>query len=140
MMPFLTDDDLKGSVKAFLKVKASEALPTYWDEIITRSNDSAYQDIVGVLLGRGYTMSQISTWDRREEFNRDIGMFWALTRGMGAHDYSDIHIMKLDRRKELQTVALQTSNEQKDPERIEGIIVSGTLDDEDDLYTRESFW
>jgi hypothetical protein len=135
--PWITDDELKSALMAWMKVVT---LPEYWDTIINRSNITAWKDIQGILLARGFLMSQIDSWDRREEFLRDLGMYWALTRGAGAHDYSDAMINKLDRREELRTLVLQIGQESRNPTRSEGTIESGDLDESRDRYTRKTTW
>lgn len=103
--PWITDETLKQALADILKKSAGD-LSDYWDRIITDANQSATDDITYRLMARGYSVSQIDQWDQRVTFNRDIGLFWALTRGGGLGDYSDLWINKLDRRKELETVAL----------------------------------
>jgi hypothetical protein len=77
-----------------------------WTELIDRSNKSAAFDIRAALIGRGFTDDQIEGWDRRVEFNEDLGLFWVFVRANLTGTYTDVMLNKLDRRKELKDMAL----------------------------------
>jgi hypothetical protein len=112
-MAFITDEQLRERLAGLLKVAADSELiddNSPWQTIIEDSNESAYQEILGRLSDRGFTMAQIESWSRRQEFNIDIGLFWALTKGGGLHAYDDRFIVKLDRREELDSVAILDSS------------------------------
>lgn len=103
--PWIADVALKQALADMLKKSVSD-LSAYWDRIITEANRSATDDITYRLMARGYSVAQIDQWDQRVTFNTDIGLFWALTRGGGLGDYPDLWVNKLDRRKELDTIAI----------------------------------
>lgn len=140
-MPYITDAELKDRLAAFLKTSPAN-LKGYWDTIIPGANQAAHDDITGALILRGYTQAQIDTWDRRVEFAKMIGLYWCLVNGTGAHDYAFETIKLLDRRGDLKTVALHSGGVHDDPDRNgeTGLAVYGTLDDEDDTYSRETTW
>lgn len=107
--PWITDAELRGAMAHSLKVTdAGLAADAAWPDIITESNQSACDDITSILLGRGYTIGQIDLWDRRVEFNKDLGRYWSFVRGNCANTYSDVLINKLDRRKDLEKVVIMT--------------------------------
>ena len=87
-----------------LKQSSPDNLAAYWDNIITDANNSAWEDIREKLGRRGFTETQIDTWDRSEEFNKDIGLYWCLVKGGVGHNYDDRFIRQLDRRAELETI------------------------------------
>lgn len=103
--PYITDDDLKDAVAAALGVSPSSALPAIWDDLIPNANTSATNDIATALMGKGYTSSQVASWDEVESYARDLGTFWALTRGAGLGNYSAPLLKSLDRREELKLLA-----------------------------------
>lgn len=103
--PWISDADLKSALADMLG-KTSASLVGKWTDIVTAANVAAANDIAQRLLARGYSAAQIDAWDYRAVFNRDIGLFWALVKGGGLADYSDVGINKLDRRKELDTLAV----------------------------------
>lgn len=55
-----------------------------WDPkdivIIDRCTQAAYNTIVSVLVGRGFTLVQINTWNQREDYQHDIALCWALKK------------------------------------------------------------
>ena len=77
-------------------------LPERWNGICSDANLSATNDITQLLMGLGYTQGQIDSWDSVTVYARDLGTFWALTRGgLGGETYSDKALKSLDRRDEL---------------------------------------
>jgi hypothetical protein len=48
--------------------------------IINRCTQAAYNQIVSVLVGRGFSLAQINTWNQREDYQRDIALCWALKK------------------------------------------------------------
>lgn len=105
-MSFQTDAALKTAVAGRLKQSESD-LPDYWDEIVSKANTAAYQEIVSRLTARGYSQAVINAWSRGNEFQHDIGLFWALVHGGGYSEADDRFINKLDRRNELDTVLVE---------------------------------
>lgn len=138
-MAFITDSQLKVELAGNLKVDPAAIPPGVWDEVIESSNVAAYQEIIGALLARGYTMAQISAWDRRVEFNADLGLFWCLVKGAGLHGNDPTFIDKLDRRKELLTCPVICGGSLVAPGTAGGVVGYGTLDTEDDTYARPTF-
>ena len=48
--------------------------------IIDRCTLAAYNEIVSVLVGRGFSIAQINTWNQRKDYQRDIALCWALKK------------------------------------------------------------
>lgn len=48
--------------------------------IITRATQSAYNRIVSVLVGRGYTLTQINAWIERKDYQLDMALCWSLKK------------------------------------------------------------
>lgn len=86
---------------------AGDLLP-FWTSIANAANTAAYWDIVGAFMERGYSRSVIDQWDRGEEFQRSIGLWWCLETGL-SQDTQSYHPealteYKLDRRPELRNM------------------------------------
>lgn len=129
-MSFVTDGELKQAIADELK-KAVGDLSTYWDRLATRGNAFAYNEIVGTLVNRGYTKAVIDTWDRGEEFQIDLGIWWCLTRGAGLEGFDSSYIGMYDRRQELLTIIVFVSGSPVYP-TLGGmglVTTSGPMDD-----------
>lgn len=106
--PWITNAVLKGKLADLLSQDVGDLLPKL-DSVIADSNAAAAGEISGALFARGFTVAQIDAWDRRVEFNTDIGLFWCLTKGGMLANFSDLFIQKIDRRKELVTLPVLIS-------------------------------
>ena len=100
----ITDAELKNAVANILQVDPS-GLPAFWDDLVSKANVAAYQDVYTGLVTRGFSIAQISGWDRMGEFVKDIGLYWSLLRGGALGSYGEGY-KGLDRRKELDTVTV----------------------------------
>ncbi len=103
----LEDNSMTGGSTPTLTV--SETTRGYGDEVLaTRRLEQAYDDIQGVLMSRGLTAVQVSTWQRGEEFQLDIATFWyAKDCGWGGKIVDEVDWTRVfDRREELKTVAI----------------------------------
>ena len=80
--------------------------------VLQRRLVNAYNIIFGVLVSRGLTEIQISTWIRGEEFQLDIATYWyAKDSGWGGKSYDEKDWTKVfNREKELSIIAV-ISNE-----------------------------
>jgi hypothetical protein len=108
--PWITTDDLTLALSFSLKIPVvSINASAFWPGIIAESIQTASDIITSKLLGRGYLDSQIDTWDRRVEFNKDLGRYWAFIRGNAANTYNDALIKAFDRTKELDIVAVMSN-------------------------------
>lgn len=134
---------LRQTVAAALKVDPASLAP-YWDNEILRCQESAYKDIRGALLTRGFLAPQVDAWDRGMEFERDLTLFWALARGYGGVPQDMTQLETLDRRKELLTVHVEiaggtTQVPTASPGRISaGMIENLDADGNCDRWTRHT--
>jgi hypothetical protein len=135
---FVTPLQVQTAIAARLKLTDITKVPGATVNAIPDAIDRGYQEIVSKLLGRGYTMTQIVAWDRAAEFNRDLAMFWCAVQSANL-DASDLWVQKLDRRKELDTVAITIGGVLVNPGTSGGGQVGfGTLDTTNDIVTRTS--
>ena len=112
LAPFVANGQLLSTLEGLLKVQqgSTNFNAPFWTRIAAAANQAAVNEIYGRLLARGFLASQIAVWDRAAEFNEDIGIFWALTRGMVRSDTSDNFIKTFDRREELMTVQVSVAS------------------------------
>lgn len=137
-MPYLTDAALESKAHDRLGLAASEDLPDRYASVVTDANTAAYQDIRRALLRRGFTQAQIDAWDDRVEFNRDIGLYWIFA-GQPNQSADDTWIEKLNRREELETVAVMIDGEVVEPGATGSRPIGwGLLDDSNDAVTMDT--
>jgi hypothetical protein len=98
---YISDSKLRQSLADQLG-KADASILSFADGTIAECNIRAYQDIISRLGARSFTQSQIDAWDRREEFNRDLALFWLFSVGSIPHNFAQEAIKNFDRRKELE--------------------------------------
>lgn len=130
---FLTDDEFRDSLAVTLKVDVAK-LGKHWDLLCQEAHKSAYLTVRGELLKRGYPTNQIDSWDRGAEFERSIGLFWALLRGSAFHNYGTEYFEKFDRREELTSVMLEMDGIVVAPSAIPSRIDGGLLNTESDRW------
>jgi hypothetical protein len=99
--PWFLAADLKQDVADALKESSVANLEPYWDSQCQKAVDAAYRDLSGILLGKGYTIDQLDSWDFRVSYSNDQALFWLMTRTSLGMGYDDKEINKLDHRKEL---------------------------------------
>jgi hypothetical protein len=106
MPAWLSDADLLQAVADVLQVKDVAALAEFWDRRVADANRAAVQDIAGRLAARGYSPAQVQGWDRGREYNRHLGLYFALLDGGAAYSLLPEQVKLYDRRKELDAVAV----------------------------------
>lgn len=124
-LPTITTDDILADVAAALKYDPT-ALPEFWSELAERGHSSAQGVIKSTLLARGFTLDQVNNWDRLEEFERDLSLFWTLSRGGAYGAVSPEFLKTLDRREELKTVLVAVSGVWIQPGEQPGTCGHGT--------------
>lgn len=106
---FIQDADLTSALRDVLQRAggAQGNLRPFWNSIITNANNKAYWEIVERFMHRGYSKAIIDQWDRGAEFQRDIGLWWALEMGLAmdpeTYNPEALKPYQLDRRSELET-------------------------------------
>lgn len=134
---FLTDEEFRAHVSGAVKTGLSD-MAGYWDSLCQKAHESAYFDVRGALLARGFTAAQVDQWPRGAEYERDIGLYWVGIRSDLMEN--DLERLKLlDRRQELMTVMVELPNGQpQDPTGPPQLIYVGLLDDSCDRWTRNT--
>ena len=123
-LPLVTDDSVLSSLANLLKVAVAD-LPDYWSAVVTESHTAAVQELYGRLLRRGFTKAQIDAWDRAAEFERDLALYWSMTRGGAYSGFNLETVRALDRRKELDYVQMFVAGKWVQP--AEGASGPGTI-------------
>jgi hypothetical protein len=97
---FITDSQLLDLIAAALKVGGGQAAlvatAPYWSTLASEANTAAYNEIVARLTARGFTPAQIAAWDRGAEFQKNIGLYWALVKGGALDGFDDRFIRALN--------------------------------------------
>jgi hypothetical protein len=130
---FLTTAEAQQALADDLKIPVG-SLSDYWTGnisgggILPGAQQSAYQDIVGALIGRGFSQAQIDAWDRGPEFERDLMLFRAHSRGGGL---STEKPAALDRSKDLLRVEVFIKGVWQQPaaapNQLPGQVMTGKL-------------
>jgi hypothetical protein len=103
----VTVDDVKDAVADGLHLSGgAAALEPWWDGVCTRALASALADVRGALIGRGFSQAQLDAWGGHDAFVIDLATFWAATRGGMLEAFDAKFVEKIDRRKDLEKVAV----------------------------------
>lgn len=134
-MAFINAATLEDAVLVRLGQAATATPASSITAVITDCVEDAYQEILTVLTGRGYTAAQIAAWDRRAEFNRKIGVCLALMNIGVNHEIDE---QRLDRvckcREELLTVEIMVDGEIVTPSTEFAGFGHGAMDTGNDTF------
>ncbi len=101
-MAFLTDAACLQKLADVLQAASTSALPAQWaSTILPDCHVWAYQELLTALASRGFTAVQIAAWDRGAEFEGDLTLYRALSRGGSLQNLDDKFINTFDRRDDL---------------------------------------
>ncbi len=135
---FLTDANILQSVADLLKQPVAN-LPAQLGtlaspgNVITEAHAAAYNEVVGRLLRRGFTLAQITAWDQGIFYERMISLYFVLINTAGTLGYDDRWVKQYDRRADLDTVLVSSANVVEDPAGTAGTVGVGTMDTRNDL-------
>lgn len=133
-MPWITDEALKTKLLDLLQ-KAEVDTSGAWDTIITDANLAAEWDIKQALSGRGFSASQIASWDGATVYNVDLALFWALVKGGVTKSYQPVFIEKLDRREELKTVTVTIGGVAVNPSAVASVSFGRLKEQDGEVFT-----
>jgi hypothetical protein len=107
--PYVTNDAVKAQVARMLQT-TPDNLPAQWDGLVDQGVKSGASDVRQRLIGKGFTLAQIESWDQLPQYVLDQAVFWALTRGaVSSEQVSEAKLKTLDRRDELTATGFLTS-------------------------------
>ena len=138
-MSYVTDAEVKTYFTAHLGLEAEVDAAAKYDVLIPRANTAAYNLIRGKLLQRGFTTTQIGSWDQGEEFNLDLACCF-LMRTAAQTTESDLWQQKFCRKDELEDIPVMIDGEIIDPTTSTGSIGYGDMSRTDDEFSRDTEW
>lgn len=131
---FTSDVVILQDVADALKLASVNDLPAYWSGVVSRTHRAAYQEIVGALVMRGFTKTQVDAWDRGEEFERQIALYFCFTSPQGAGQF-DLNAVKVwDRREELKSVQVYDLGVAVSPTQEPGTVGVGDVAESAGLF------
>ncbi len=103
---YYTDSQILQALANRLNVTSAGQLPARWNEIVSSTHSTAYREILGKLLARGFSQAQVDAWDDLATYERELSMFLALSEAGTEASYEADTLRTLDRRRDLLTVEL----------------------------------
>jgi len=138
---YITDATLKEAVAKRQGTTVAELYTTspHLEVIVADANEQAYQTILTVLLGQGYEKSTIDSWDRREEFNRRLGVCFVY-RESALLDEGKLqglvdHLCKCE--EELAAIQITVNGELISPDGGNPVCSDGARSNSDDVFSTD---
>ncbi len=122
---FLSDAQIKTSLAAHLKQDADDLDMNVWGPILGRAHQAAYQEILGKLLARSFTIDQINSFDSGAFYEESITLFFLAARGSFGESYDLTAAKLLDKRADLVTCQVFIGGKWVKP--LEGASGPGTV-------------
>lgn len=138
-MAYITDEVLKQAVADALTARNPGQLPLHWHNAVPAANVRAYNTILRVMLGRGFTLAQVNAWAERETWNRLLGVCaacWNVSKGdddRGEPFRREWEFLL----KELTEAVFVADGEVVTPTTAAGRISYGVYDTTEDVHTME---
>jgi len=102
--PYNDDPTIQGALADLIqKAGGAAELSAANQRQAATGRDWAYHWILDTLVSRGYTTAQIDTWVSRKDYERAIGLWWALVQGEFDTDVDTAVMKELDWRNQLLT-------------------------------------
>lgn len=131
---FLTDAQLLNDLADTLQ-KDEGSLQVFWQNILTQSHSWAYGIIVGELSYKGYILSQITGWDYGADWERNLTLWRALTKGAALQAVDEKLIESLDVRKDLKELqGIISGGVYQYPQGDPGTVGVGDADYSNDIF------
>jgi len=105
----------------------SAPAPSFWANIVARTQPWAYNQIVMVLARRGWLIAQIIAWDLGPTAEIDLTVFRSISQAGVALEINEDRIKSLDWREELKTVELTINGVYQDPQGTAGQVSGGEI-------------
>lgn len=107
--------------------------------MITEAHDAAYNEILGKLLARGFTLAQIAAWDQGPFYERKISLFFVATDNAALFNYDDKFIKLMDLRADLKSVLVSSGGgaNWSTPKDSPGTVGSGPENTSSDLFVAD---
>lgn len=104
-MAFATDAQIKTRLGNIISDDNIAAVEAKWDSLIGQKNTDARQEITAILVGRGYTITEIERWASQLSMHLDLAI-WMIVQDVFVTS-SDIELDRfdyLDRRESMKAV------------------------------------
>jgi hypothetical protein len=118
-----------GDVAAMLKSSGiATGNPPYWATVTAIMQQRAYNQMLDVMVSRGYLLAQFLAWDRGAEIERSHSLFLCLSEGAGVEGFDDKFLKTFDMSKELLTTNLTIAGVHQDPQGYAGQVSTGRIE------------
>lgn len=134
MATFVSTDQCLSDLADSLQKTLADLAPQ-WNGIVSRSHAWAYNFIVATLTAKGFTLAQIVQWDQGGDFERDLTLWKALSRGGALSGFDDKFIKTYDVRQDLVCLnSLPISGVWQTPASTPGLVGTGALNTTEDIF------
>lgn len=132
---FLTDVQLLSDLADTIQKNVSD-LQGYWSNALSQSHSWAWTQIVQRLMARGYTLSQINSWDQPygADYERNLTLWAVLCRSAAMQAVEERTIGMFDVRKDLDEVMLIVGGIAAYPAGDPGTVGVGDVSTESDIF------
>lgn len=139
-MPQIDQPTLLQAVADSMQLKSVTLLGPQWGNICTMAVDDGYKDIATIMIGKGYSETDVLAWDRLTSFHRLQSLYYAFVHGAGLHNFDDRWVNKLDQRDALRSpdMAITSSGGIVQGTGNPGFVQAGVLDTTNDRWTRDT--
>lgn len=79
--PYCTPTDVYNQVQARLSQAAASTLPGHWTVLGTSACTAGYSRMIGLLAGRGYSVSLVDQWGGKVDYNLRYSVAYAFSFG-----------------------------------------------------------
>ncbi len=106
---------------------------------VVEAHAAAYNEVLGRLLNRGFTLAQITAWDQGPFYERMISLYFVMIDVAGTLGYDDRWVKQYDRRADLATVLVAAAGVFSTPAAPAGAgtVGVGTMDTSSDLIVAD---
>lgn len=94
---FLNDSEILQGVADRMNTTPAGLTQPKWNNLVAAAHSSAYQKIMGKLLGRGFTVEQINQWDDGANVERDLSLYFCFVNGAVLNNFDPQYIQRISR-------------------------------------------
>lgn len=131
-MAWVTKKEIVDAAKSVVGIGSSQIHPTHWNELLSASLVQSMGAIRRALAARGFSPTQINSWDDLWDYHRRVALCNFFREGGIAKAYDSIHLGEYCKAfGELATVNVTIDGVLVEPQLSGGQCVSGNFDDSD---------
>ncbi len=132
----LTDDQTLDDIASALQTDTAD-LPNWWSGTNTSAHTWAYNQILGVLGARGYTLAQILASDQAPTWERRLTKWANIVEGGIAASFEPRTLAMMDCRPEMKETCLTASGVFVNPAGTAGQPATGLIASGNDLFSMD---